>query len=118
VRVRVLALGDLEDFVGRDVEKLGLGVDEVLDQPRAGDSVRLRAFTGDPAHVVSFVVGRGVWRKRVGIVRSRASAPAPASTHTVAAAGQSAYGLAARSRPPSPGPTMKPSCQEKPLKAR
>src|SRR6266540_4350887 len=50
VRVCVLQLGDLEHLVGGHVEELRLGVDEVLDQPRAGDPVGLRPFACDPLH--------------------------------------------------------------------
>src|SRR5881227_2267206 len=37
VGVRALALGDLEHLLSGDVEELGVLVDEVLDQPGAGD---------------------------------------------------------------------------------
>jgi hypothetical protein len=41
---------DGEDLVGRDVDDLGVGVDEPSDQPRAGDAVGLGAGTRDPLH--------------------------------------------------------------------
>jgi hypothetical protein len=50
VGVRALPLGHVEHLVGGDVEELGIFVDEVLDQPGAGDPVGLRAFTRDPLH--------------------------------------------------------------------
>ncbi len=51
IGVRVLTLCDLEHLVGRHVEELGLRVDEVLDQPGAGDPVGLRSFSCYPLHV-------------------------------------------------------------------
>src|SRR5438128_4816440 len=53
VGVGTLALGNLEHLLGRHVEELRLGIDEVLDQPRAGDAVGLRSFACDPLHARS-----------------------------------------------------------------
>src|SRR5439155_12310276 len=38
----------VEDLVGRDVDDLGVSIDEAADQPRAGDPVGLRPCPGDP----------------------------------------------------------------------
>src|SRR5438105_497046 len=45
-----LARGDREHLVCRNVEELGLWVDEVLDQPGAGDPVGLRSLACHPLH--------------------------------------------------------------------
>jgi hypothetical protein len=50
IRVCAFALGGSEHLVGWDVDELGLGVDEVLDQPRTRDPVGLRTLAGDPFH--------------------------------------------------------------------
>src|SRR5438477_9362588 len=50
-RVRLVPFGHGEDLVGGHVDDLGVRVDEALDQPRAGDPVYLRPFTGYPLHV-------------------------------------------------------------------
>ncbi len=50
-------------LVGRDEEELCLGVDELRDQPGAGDSVHLDMGAGDPFHGrLSFKTrsGRGI----------------------------------------------------------
>lgn len=49
---------------------------------------------------------RGMRRRRGGMKRSSASAPNAETTHTAAAAGQSANGAAARMKPPTAGPTV------------
>jgi hypothetical protein len=49
---------------------------------------------------------RGTRRRRGGMKRSSASAPRAERTHTAAAAGQSANGAAARTKPPTAGPTV------------
>src|SRR5438067_9368428 len=46
----LFALGDLHYLFGRYEQELGLVVDELPDQPRAGDPVYLHAFTCDPLH--------------------------------------------------------------------
>src|SRR5712691_619064 len=51
VGVRALSFGDLEHLLSRNVEESRVGVDEVLDQPRASDPVGLRAFASNPLHV-------------------------------------------------------------------
>src|SRR5262245_63920082 len=40
--------GDVENILGRDVDELGLRIDEAPDQPRAGDAVDLRALARHP----------------------------------------------------------------------
>jgi hypothetical protein len=52
VGVRALALGHFKDLLGGDVEELRLRVDEVANQPGAGDPVGLRPLACDPLHVV------------------------------------------------------------------
>src|SRR5437870_4580376 len=47
---RAVALGVGEDIVPGHVHDLGLGVDELADQPRAGDPVGFGVFAGDPLH--------------------------------------------------------------------
>ena len=83
-RSRALAFGHPKYVVTRDVEDLGLGVDEPPDQPRAGDPVRLRSFPGHPTHrrpsAVAFTrtlpsPGRRCARPRAGPKRRRARAP-------------------------------------------
>ena len=49
---------------------------------------------------------RGMRRRRGGMKRSSASAPNAETTHTAAAAGQSANGSDARMKPPRAGPTV------------
>ena len=49
---------------------------------------------------------RGIRRRRGGTKRSSASAPSAERRQTVAAAGQSANGAAARTKPPTAGPTV------------
>jgi hypothetical protein len=39
------------DLIRRDEEELGLGVDELANQPRAGDAVYLDVLAGDPFHI-------------------------------------------------------------------
>ena len=58
---------------------------------------------------------RGVLLNASGIERSAASATAAAARQTPITAGHRAP--AARRRPPTPGPTMKPSCHAKPFTA-
>src|SRR6266566_3970672 len=50
VGVGALTLPNLEHLLGRHVEELRLGIDEVLDQPGAGDPVGLRSFSCNPLH--------------------------------------------------------------------
>ena len=50
---RALALGVGEDVVAGHVDDLGRGVDELADQPGAGDPVGLGVLAGDPLHVYS-----------------------------------------------------------------
>src|SRR6266487_3093017 len=50
---QVEAFGDREHLLGRHVEELRPGVDEVLDQPGAGDPVGLRSFACNPLHGLS-----------------------------------------------------------------
>src|SRR6185437_13234178 len=50
---RVLVRGDVEDLGGRNVEDLRTGVDELADQPGAGDPVGLGPGAGNPFHDVS-----------------------------------------------------------------
>src|SRR5438270_4393413 len=50
--MRALALGHLKHRVGGHVQELRVWVDEVLDQPGAGDPVGLRAFARNPLHLV------------------------------------------------------------------
>src|SRR6266516_1311547 len=91
VGVRALALGNLEHLVGGDVEELRLGIDEVLDQPGAGDAVGLRSFACDPLHARSpfFLVeckasGRGdADERRLGETARAWSAPT--ASHSVRA---------------------------------
>src|SRR5450759_552829 len=47
---RALPLREREYLVGRDIDDLGIGVDEHADEPRAGDPVGLGVFAGDPFH--------------------------------------------------------------------
>ena len=49
----LLAAGDVEYLAGGDVEDFGVGVDELGDQPGAGDPVGLRPGPGYPFHAVS-----------------------------------------------------------------
>jgi hypothetical protein len=49
---------------------------------------------------------RGIRRRRGGMKGSSARAPSDDATHTAAAAGQSANGAAARTKPPIAGPTV------------
>src|SRR5262249_35164995 len=69
----VFTLGCVEDLVGGDVEDLGIGVDELGDQPGAGDPVGLGPGAGDPLHDGSWGVGAGCgdgsWRVRPGRLR-------------------------------------------------
>ena len=44
VGVSALAFGHLKYLIRRDVEKLGVAVDEVADQPGTGDPISLRAL--------------------------------------------------------------------------
>src|SRR5919201_573264 len=50
IRRGALTLGDGEHLVSGRVQELGFGIDEALDQPRAGDAVDLWSFAGDPLH--------------------------------------------------------------------
>src|SRR5437870_3929282 len=50
---RPLAFGDIHHAVCRNEEELGLGIDEFLDEPRAGHPVHFHPFTRDPFHTAS-----------------------------------------------------------------
>ena len=52
-REGVLAPGDLEHVFGGHEQELGIGIDEVRDQPGAGDAVRLRMLARHPLHGAS-----------------------------------------------------------------
>ena len=52
-RCGVFALGRRDDFIGRDEEEFGVRIDELLDQPRARDSVYLHVLSGDPFHLLA-----------------------------------------------------------------
>src|SRR4051812_37755480 len=41
-----------DDILFWDIEKFGILVDEALNQPRASDSIDLRAFTSNPFHAL------------------------------------------------------------------
>jgi hypothetical protein len=69
-----LNLGHGQDLVGGDVADLGLGVDEPLDQPGAGDPVGLGTLAGDPLHAgppVIAAVSVGSWTGRNRCHRAR-----------------------------------------------
>jgi hypothetical protein len=53
VGVGLLALGGLEHLVRRDVQELGLRIDEVPDQPWTGDPIGLRSLACHPFHLSS-----------------------------------------------------------------
>ena len=55
VGVRALAVGHRQHVTCWDVEELGVGIDEVLDQPGAGDPVGLGVLACDPLHGCSLV---------------------------------------------------------------
>jgi hypothetical protein len=46
---RALAFRDERDLVARDVQEIGISVDEALDQPRSGNPIDLRPFTSGPS---------------------------------------------------------------------
>ena len=56
--------GDAQHVTGRDIEELGLLVDEACDQPGAGDPVDPGLFTGDPLHDGIPFPARGSPRRR------------------------------------------------------
>src|SRR4029077_5407099 len=47
---RTLALGVRQDLIARHVDDLGAWVDELPDEPGAGDPIGLRVLAGDPLH--------------------------------------------------------------------
>ena len=49
------AFRDGHHLVARRIQKLGLRIDEALDQPRAGDAIHLRSGTGYPLHQLTSV---------------------------------------------------------------
>jgi len=51
--VPAFALGHGQHLIGGDVEDLGVGVDELAYQPRAGDAVGLRSGAGNPFHAMT-----------------------------------------------------------------
>jgi len=49
-RDRALTTRGRQQFVFRHEQKLGLGIDEPLDEPRAGDSIDPDVLACDPPH--------------------------------------------------------------------
>jgi hypothetical protein len=52
------ALGNGHHFVAWSIEKFGFGIDEALDQPRAGNPIHLRSRAGNPLHQQFLSPGR------------------------------------------------------------
>jgi hypothetical protein len=51
--VALMSLSDSHDIADGHVEKLGLHVDELRNQPGTGNAVNFRAFTSDPLRHVT-----------------------------------------------------------------
>jgi hypothetical protein len=51
---RALTTRGRQQFVFRHEQKLGLGIDEPLDEPRAGDSIDLDVLACDPPHDLEY----------------------------------------------------------------
>lgn len=50
-------LGDHQDLIGRHVEKFSVVVDEPIDQPRASNAIDFRAFSRNPLHGQTHMMG-------------------------------------------------------------
>ncbi len=86
VRDRFLALGDLQNLVGRDVEEFRLRVNEVLDQPATRDPIGLETVSWVCAQMLTSRSNCSIKRARSGgviqlpFIHVRSSSVAPRAT--------------------------------------